>query len=222
MPDGQQVLTVPATDNAEEIVISEEPPAKRQCIKIIENWVESAEIEVKSLLPIRDAFRENKNMKDPVEIQALVNKAKGDLEMIRRQCSHLLLVPALLTPAAGSRAAAGPDHPSGLLHLTLLLRGDRDSSCRSHPLTASALLGPTAGTSPNRSALSAGTSGSGAISTWELRWWERGCRQREDQGPRQEGPTGGTEDVQKAGPVGKGGTHLWQVCPVTYVVEDTW
>lgn len=24
-------------------------------------------------------------MKDPVEIQALVNKAKGDLEMIRRQ-----------------------------------------------------------------------------------------------------------------------------------------
>ncbi|XP_015422652.1 PREDICTED: LYR motif-containing protein 4 isoform X1 [Myotis davidii] len=34
---------------------------------------------------IRDAFRENKNMKDPVEIQALVNKAKGDLEMIRRQ-----------------------------------------------------------------------------------------------------------------------------------------
>ncbi|XP_014397892.1 PREDICTED: LYR motif-containing protein 4 isoform X3 [Myotis brandtii] len=34
---------------------------------------------------IRDAFRENKNMKDPVEIQALVNKAKRDLEMIRRQ-----------------------------------------------------------------------------------------------------------------------------------------
>uniref|UniRef100_G1Q631 Uncharacterized protein n=1 Tax=Myotis lucifugus TaxID=59463 RepID=G1Q631_MYOLU len=52
MPDGQQVLTVPATDIAEEIVISEEPPAKRQCIEIIENWVESAEIEVKSLLPV--------------------------------------------------------------------------------------------------------------------------------------------------------------------------
>uniref|UniRef100_A0A9L0JCW0 LYR motif containing 4 n=1 Tax=Equus asinus TaxID=9793 RepID=A0A9L0JCW0_EQUAS len=36
---------------------------------------------------IRDAFRENKNVKDPVEIQALVNKAKRDLEIIRRQLS---------------------------------------------------------------------------------------------------------------------------------------
>uniref|UniRef100_H0XCR9 Complex 1 LYR protein domain-containing protein n=1 Tax=Otolemur garnettii TaxID=30611 RepID=H0XCR9_OTOGA len=35
---------------------------------------------------IRDAFRENKNVKDPVEIQTLVNKAKRDLEIIRRQC----------------------------------------------------------------------------------------------------------------------------------------
>ncbi|KAK7803783.1 hypothetical protein U0070_009689 [Myodes glareolus] len=34
---------------------------------------------------IRDAFRENKSVKDPVEIQALVNKAKRDLEIIRRQ-----------------------------------------------------------------------------------------------------------------------------------------
>ncbi|KAB0358691.1 hypothetical protein FD754_002847 [Muntiacus muntjak] len=36
---------------------------------------------------IRDAFRENKNVKDPVEIQALVNKAKRDLGIIRRQAS---------------------------------------------------------------------------------------------------------------------------------------
>ncbi|PNJ71022.1 LOW QUALITY PROTEIN: LYRM4 isoform 5, partial [Pongo abelii] len=34
---------------------------------------------------IRDAFRENKNVKDPVEIQTLVNKAKRDLGIIRRQ-----------------------------------------------------------------------------------------------------------------------------------------
>ncbi|KAM7098585.1 LYR motif-containing protein 4 isoform 6-T6 [Molossus nigricans] len=34
---------------------------------------------------IRDAFRENKSAKDPVEIQTLVNKAKRDLGMIRRQ-----------------------------------------------------------------------------------------------------------------------------------------
>ncbi|KAL8197267.1 UNVERIFIED_CONTAM: GA-binding protein subunit beta-1, partial [Gekko kuhli] len=45
MPDGQQVLTVPATDIAEETVISEEPPIKRQCIEIVESRVESAEIE---------------------------------------------------------------------------------------------------------------------------------------------------------------------------------
>nr|KAF6379262.1 LYR motif containing 4 [Myotis myotis] len=41
---------------------------------------------------IRDAFRENKNMKDPVEIQALVNKAKRDLEMIRRQGEKMPLL----------------------------------------------------------------------------------------------------------------------------------
>lgn len=46
-----EVLTVPATDIAEETVISEEPPVKRQCIEIVENRVESAEIEVRSLLP---------------------------------------------------------------------------------------------------------------------------------------------------------------------------
>ncbi|KAK1339682.1 hypothetical protein QTO34_018236, partial [Cnephaeus nilssonii] len=51
MPDGQQVLTVPATDIAEEMVISKEPPTKRQCIEITENRVESAEIIVRSLLP---------------------------------------------------------------------------------------------------------------------------------------------------------------------------
>ncbi|XP_066448753.1 GA-binding protein subunit beta-1 isoform X7 [Eleutherodactylus coqui] len=51
MPDGQQVLTVPATDIAEETVISEEPPAKRQCIEIIENRVDSAEIESLHIKP---------------------------------------------------------------------------------------------------------------------------------------------------------------------------
>ncbi|XP_078540882.1 GA-binding protein subunit beta-1 isoform X3 [Lissotriton helveticus] len=43
MPDGQQVLTVPATDMVEETVISEEPPTKRQCIEIIENRLEASE-----------------------------------------------------------------------------------------------------------------------------------------------------------------------------------
>ncbi|XP_044135530.1 GA-binding protein subunit beta-1 isoform X3 [Bufo gargarizans] len=50
MPDGQQVLTVPATDIAEETVISEEPPSKRQCFEIIENRMDSAEIEERESL----------------------------------------------------------------------------------------------------------------------------------------------------------------------------
>ncbi|XP_030620696.1 GA-binding protein subunit beta-1 [Chanos chanos] len=48
MPDGQQVLTVPATDVAEETVISEEPSVKRQRIEIVENHVENKEIEART------------------------------------------------------------------------------------------------------------------------------------------------------------------------------
>ncbi|XP_036399569.1 GA-binding protein subunit beta-1 isoform X2 [Megalops cyprinoides] len=60
MPDGQQVLTVPATDIAEETVISEEPMVKRQRIEIIENHVDSAEIEEKETLQkqLEEANRE--------------------------------------------------------------------------------------------------------------------------------------------------------------------
>ncbi|XP_032717395.1 LYR motif-containing protein 4 isoform X1 [Lontra canadensis] len=43
---------------------------------------------------IRDAFRENKNVKDPVEIQALVNKAKRDLGIIRRQVLSSMALPS--------------------------------------------------------------------------------------------------------------------------------
>lgn len=60
MPDGQQVLTVPATDVAEETVISEEPTAKRQRIEFIENHVESPEFEEKEALQkqLEEANRE--------------------------------------------------------------------------------------------------------------------------------------------------------------------
>ncbi|XP_066480482.1 LYR motif-containing protein 4 [Tiliqua scincoides] len=34
---------------------------------------------------IRDAFRENKSIKDAAKIETLVNKAKANLEMIHRQ-----------------------------------------------------------------------------------------------------------------------------------------
>ncbi|XP_016287275.1 LYR motif-containing protein 4 isoform X3 [Monodelphis domestica] len=36
---------------------------------------------------IREAFRENKNVKDPAQVQILVNKAKRNLEVIQRQCT---------------------------------------------------------------------------------------------------------------------------------------
>ncbi|XP_067827327.1 GA-binding protein subunit beta-1 isoform X9 [Heptranchias perlo] len=46
MQDGQQVLTVPATDIAEETVITEEPVMKRRCVEIIENHADTTEIEI--------------------------------------------------------------------------------------------------------------------------------------------------------------------------------
>ncbi|XP_072459836.1 LYR motif-containing protein 4 isoform X2 [Notamacropus eugenii] len=39
---------------------------------------------------IREAFRENKNVKDSAQIQMLVNKAKRNLEIIRRQLQDLI------------------------------------------------------------------------------------------------------------------------------------
>ncbi|XP_054841513.1 LYR motif-containing protein 4 [Eublepharis macularius] len=38
-----------------------------------------------ALRRIRDAFRENKNVKDSAQIETLMNNAKTNLEMIRRQ-----------------------------------------------------------------------------------------------------------------------------------------
>ncbi|XP_071409419.1 LYR motif-containing protein 4 isoform X2 [Pithys albifrons albifrons] len=38
---------------------------------------------------IRDAFRENKNIKDSEKIEELVNKAKANLEVIRRQGTNI-------------------------------------------------------------------------------------------------------------------------------------
>ncbi|XP_078097245.1 GA-binding protein subunit beta-1 isoform X2 [Mustelus asterias] len=46
MQDGQQVLTVPATDIAEETVVSEEPLMKRQCVQVFENHADTTEIEI--------------------------------------------------------------------------------------------------------------------------------------------------------------------------------
>ncbi|XP_067874419.1 GA-binding protein subunit beta-1 isoform X3 [Heterodontus francisci] len=46
MQDGQQVLTVPATDIAEETVVTEEPLMKRRCVEVIENHADTTEIEI--------------------------------------------------------------------------------------------------------------------------------------------------------------------------------
>ncbi|XP_072326380.1 GA-binding protein subunit beta-1 isoform X2 [Scyliorhinus torazame] len=60
MQDGQQVLTVPATDIAEETVVTEEPLMKRHCVEVIENHAETTEIEEKEVLQkqLDDANRE--------------------------------------------------------------------------------------------------------------------------------------------------------------------
>ncbi|XP_072421532.1 GA-binding protein subunit beta-1 isoform X6 [Chiloscyllium punctatum] len=60
MQDGQQVLTVPATDIAEETVVTEEPLIKRQYVEIIENHAEATEIEEKEVLQkqLEEANRE--------------------------------------------------------------------------------------------------------------------------------------------------------------------
>ena len=41
---------------------------------------------------IRDAFRENKNIKDSEKIEELVNKAKANLEVIHRQVRLFLIL----------------------------------------------------------------------------------------------------------------------------------
>ncbi|XP_074683808.1 LYR motif-containing protein 4 isoform X4 [Strix aluco] len=49
---------------------------------------------------IRDAFRENKNIKDSEKIEELVNKAKANLEVIHRQPSmQCASLPALPLPS---------------------------------------------------------------------------------------------------------------------------
>ncbi|XP_078097250.1 GA-binding protein subunit beta-1 isoform X6 [Mustelus asterias] len=60
MQDGQQVLTVPATDIAEETVVSEEPLMKRQCVQVFENHADTTEIEEKEVLQkqLEEANRE--------------------------------------------------------------------------------------------------------------------------------------------------------------------
>ncbi|KAL4660737.1 GA-binding protein subunit beta-1-like isoform X1 [Arapaima gigas] len=88
MPDGQQVLTVPATDIAEETVISDGPPAKRQRIEIVETRAETPEIEETEALQkqLEEANREAQRYRQELlkkEQEAETYRLK--LEAITRQ-----------------------------------------------------------------------------------------------------------------------------------------
>ncbi|XP_018620594.1 GA-binding protein subunit beta-1-like isoform X2 [Scleropages formosus] len=88
MPDGQQVLTVPATDMAEETVISDGPPAKRQRIEIVESHIEPPEIEETEALQkqLEEANREAQRYRQELlkkEQEAETYRLK--LEAITRQ-----------------------------------------------------------------------------------------------------------------------------------------
>ncbi|XP_076143883.1 GA-binding protein subunit beta-1 isoform X3 [Alosa pseudoharengus] len=88
MPDGQQVLTVPATDIAEETVISEEPTVKRQRIEVVECNTVSQEIEEKETLQkqLEEANREAQKYRQQLfkkEQEAEAYRQK--LEAITRQ-----------------------------------------------------------------------------------------------------------------------------------------
>ncbi|XP_010294531.1 PREDICTED: LYR motif-containing protein 4 [Phaethon lepturus] len=51
----------------------------------IQQCVYSNNKQMYAIRRIRDAFRENKNIKDSEKIEELVNKAKANLEIIHRQ-----------------------------------------------------------------------------------------------------------------------------------------
>ncbi|MBN3287878.1 GABP1 protein, partial [Polyodon spathula] len=91
MPDGQQVLTVPATDIAEETVISEEPSVKRPRIEIIENHSETTEIEEKETLQkqLEEANREAQKYRQQLQKKEQEAEAyRQKLEAITRHQSN--------------------------------------------------------------------------------------------------------------------------------------
>ncbi|MBN3296294.1 GABP1 protein, partial [Amia calva] len=88
MPDGQQVLTVPATDIAEETVISEEPTMKRQRIEIIENHVENTEIEScrsADLCSVSQGFCFHVHLQEKEALQKQLEEANREAQKYRQQ-----------------------------------------------------------------------------------------------------------------------------------------
>ncbi|KAJ8398278.1 hypothetical protein AAFF_G00428480 [Aldrovandia affinis] len=90
MADGQQVLTVPATDIAEETVISDEPMMKRQRVEIYGNHIETQEFEEQETLQkqLEEANREaQKYRQQLLKKEQEAENYRQKLEAITRQQS---------------------------------------------------------------------------------------------------------------------------------------
>ncbi|XP_016287271.1 LYR motif-containing protein 4 isoform X1 [Monodelphis domestica] len=83
---------------------------------------------------IREAFRENKNVKDPAQVQILVNKAKRNLEVIQRQVPWYSWMSQLYPTLVGQHSllstilkAMSPQISSGgcLIHISQLYLTDK-------------------------------------------------------------------------------------------------
>ncbi|KAK4826370.1 hypothetical protein QYF61_007984 [Mycteria americana] len=64
---------------------------------------------------IRDAFRENKNIKDSEKIEELVNKAKANLEVIHRQQAKLPVQLCVAKYCAVLRRSLAVSHLSNII-----------------------------------------------------------------------------------------------------------
>ncbi|XP_048419136.1 GA-binding protein subunit beta-1 isoform X2 [Stegostoma tigrinum] len=86
MQDGQQVLTVPATDIAEETVVTEEPLMKRQYVEIIENHADTTEIEIQpSLGPEACTLHTAEFSEEKQVLQKQLEEANREAQKYRRQ-----------------------------------------------------------------------------------------------------------------------------------------
>ncbi|XP_048472060.1 GA-binding protein subunit beta-1 isoform X6 [Rhincodon typus] len=86
MQDGQQVLTVPATDIAEETVVTEEPLMKRQYVEIIENHADTTEIEIQpSSGPEACTLHTAEFSEEKQVLQKQLEEANREAQKYRRQ-----------------------------------------------------------------------------------------------------------------------------------------
>ncbi|XP_038668881.1 GA-binding protein subunit beta-1 isoform X4 [Scyliorhinus canicula] len=86
MQDGQQVLTVPATDIAEETVVTEEPLMKRHCVEVIENHAETTEIEIQESSGMESCTLHTVQFSEEKEVlQKQLDEANREAQKYRQQ-----------------------------------------------------------------------------------------------------------------------------------------